>query len=76
MKRILVLVVLAVVVALFSAARQANVTAVDDDDEIGLIVHTAKPYEGVIDMIESMGGTFNSEYDNADAIPITIDGEW
>ena len=40
--------------------------------EFSFIIHTAKPYDKVVDTIEALGGTVSVRYQNADAIAATV----
>ena len=44
----------------------------DSEDMIGVIIHTAKPYGRVVDVIGAMGGVVTIQYQNADAVAARV----
>ena len=46
----------------------------DSEDRIGVIIHTAKPYNRVIDAIGDMGGVVTIQYENVDAVAAQVPG--
>ena len=44
----------------------------DSEDRIGVIIHTAKPYGRVVDVIGAMGGVVTIQYQNADAVAARV----
>ena len=46
--------------------------ATDSGDRVGVIIHTAKPYDRLIGVIGDMGGVVTIQYQNADAVAARV----